>query len=175
MCVPFSKLYTYWYPLNCMGLSKWCTDRERKKDKVQNPFILSLKPKPLPLYSSHIQLRKREVEWVSEEGKGLKREIEKLRGFVINFRELVFWPLQTLLSMCVCVCPSLYIKSSMCILPFHTYILLLRNPPPNSCLQYHSTPPPFPYNQSRWNFIYLSVYPSTMQFSFLANYQKIYF
>ena len=73
-----------------MGLSKWRTDRERKKDKVQNPFILSLKPKPLPLYSSHIHMREREGERVSEEGKGLKREIEKLRGFVINFRELVF-------------------------------------------------------------------------------------
>ena len=72
-----------------MGLSKWCTDRERKKDKVQNPFILSLKPKPLPLYSSHIQLRKREGERLSVGG-GVKRDIEKLRGFVINFRELVF-------------------------------------------------------------------------------------
>ena len=130
MCVPLSKLYTYWYPLNCMGLSKWCTDRERKKDKVQNPFILSLKPKPLPLYSSHIQLRKREGEWVSEEGKGLKREIEKLRGFVINFRELVFWPLQTLLSMCVCVCVHPFISRVLCVsFPF-ILILLLRSPPP---------------------------------------------
>ena len=77
VCVPFSKLYTYWYPLNCMGLSKWCTDRERKKDKVQNPFILSLKPKPLPLYSSHIQLRKREGEWGGERVEERDREVKR--------------------------------------------------------------------------------------------------